>query len=122
MTGAKRFKVGQTLWYVPTNHSRDKNSEKRGEAVTINKVDPKWVYFDGGHWLPRMSAETMFADGKGYSSPGRFYLDEDAYKLDLKLEKAWTRLYQRIYRSKRPNSLEAIEQVAKLLEIDLEKD
>lgn len=80
------YKVGQQLWFV-----RAYGSEK-GCLVTITKVGHKYLTLDHGNPYYRLDPTTLIADGRGYNSPGRAYLNEQAYIDECEHMEAVTKL------------------------------
>lgn len=78
-----KYEVGQSLWWVP--------AQRRGtpHAVNIKAVGRKWLQLDNHE---RVDIKTLFADGGDYSSPGRCYLSEEAWRADVALCVAWDEL------------------------------
>jgi hypothetical protein len=75
------YQVGQKLWYVPNRRY------SQPEWVTIEKVGRKWLSV--GRRL-RLDAETLQADGGGYSSPGRAYLTQEEHSTAVRIAAKWS--------------------------------
>lgn len=111
--------VGQTLWYVP--HQRYESGRDRGTEVTVIKVGRKWADLNRG--IPRISIQTMQADGGQYSSPGRCYLSRDEWLAEITLNAIWRDFASRIGGQSPPDGVteDAIRQAAELLHIPMFK-
>ena len=109
--------VNQTLWFVGAG--RDNRSRGQGE-VTVTKVGRKWIEVKGFYDC-RIDVDTLQADGAGYSSPGRCYASEAAWREREGHRRAWVAL-----RSAMPMAcpdgvtLEQIVAASKLLGTDIE--
>lgn len=104
------LKVGQELWFVPSNSRRDKP-----EAVTIEKIGRKWAHIGSAG---RVNLETLVVDGGVHSSPGRCWLNREAWEAETRRQDAWRRLRSAIDRQwQAPDglSLEQIEQATAIL-------
>jgi hypothetical protein len=77
------IEVGQKLWFVPNRNGRGYPRE-----VTVSKLGRKWITL-AEPYEPRINRETLIADGGNYISPGRCYLDKQAYEQDQELQKRW---------------------------------
>lgn len=75
-----QFKVGQKLIFVHSDARLRKPYE-----ITIQKIGRKWLYTQ----THRVDCETLFVDGKGYSSPGRCYLTIEAWHQADRLSRTW---------------------------------
>lgn len=87
-----KLQVGQKLWYVPARlNSRE---VRDGYEVTVAKVGRKWadVERDGRWSTKRIDIESLYADGRGYSSPGRCYISREHYEVERLTQQAWTKL------------------------------
>ena len=105
------LKVGQKLWWVPSEH-------RRGEPyfVTVTKVGRVWAQLDNGYRID----SNLIADGNGYSSPGRGHRSKDEYEADVKTKERWSRFRQlvsSIYKTPVGISLADIEQAEKMLKL-----
>lgn len=78
--------VGQELWYVPAD-ARDRG---RSCTVRVRSIGRKWAQVDG--WLGQINIETWFVDGGGYSSPGRCWLNREAWEAEQRRLAAWDEL------------------------------
>lgn len=77
------MKPGDKLYFV-SSHRHVPSGD-----VTVTKVGRKWVYLSNGE---RINPETLWADGKGYGSPGRCHASKEAHDAAVSLEKAWSSL------------------------------
>jgi hypothetical protein len=93
----KKLEVGQKLWFVPSERRyRDGDCE-----VTVVKIGRKWATLDRdwfGNQL-RIDLEHWYADGRGYSSPGRCYESQDQYGVIKLRDDAWSRFRQVVART-----------------------
>ena len=80
------YVIGQPLFFV--------SSHPRGGAreVKVTKVGRKWVETDFG---PRFHKDTRQADGKGFSSPGRFWSTKAEFQSAKDISDAWRTLKYR---------------------------
>ena len=78
--------VGQELYYVPA----DRRYLHQAKTVQVKKVGRKWAEVDA--WLGRVNIETLFVDGGGYASPGRCWLDKEAWEAEERRRQAWAEL------------------------------
>ena len=77
------LRVGQKLWWVGNRSAGD----GRQREVTVVSVGRKWATLDCKSGYPiRNDIETLWADGKGFWSPGRCYLSKQEYD-DERLQK-----------------------------------
>lgn len=77
--------LGQELLFV--------NNEKRTGApfmVTVTKLGRKWATLDSGVY--RIDINTLIADGRQFSSPGRCWLSRELYEAEERRTAAWERL------------------------------
>lgn len=74
------MQVGDKLFFVPS-HRHSQPLE-----VSVLKVGRKWIELSNFH---RVDVETLRADGGKYTSPGRCYLNKEAYETQLSLQSAW---------------------------------
>lgn len=91
----QKLKVGQVLWWV---QSGVKKSPLRDGPVTVTRIGRKWITLSNYH---RMDIETWDADGGGFSSPGRCYVSEEAYRYECAMTEKWGDL-RRLVSSYRP--------------------
>lgn len=93
-------KVGQKLWFVP--------NERHGNPreVTVTKVGRKWFETDG--YTPRISVESLKADGGQYLSPGRCYLSKSEHTHAVATTQAWSEFKRQIERMWQSPDLEQI--------------
>lgn len=106
---SKKLTPGQTLWWVPRN-----NRYREPFEVTVTKVGRKWIHLDNHH---RIDAETLEADGAGYSPPGVCYLSQGAYESETALNQAWRSLQQDLHLLRAPAGItvEKIREARELL-------
>jgi hypothetical protein len=107
--------VGQELFVVYDERRRAGGNR----PVIVTKIGRKWVDICEGRY--RIDAETLRIDGKGFSSPGRCYLTEQAYREEAEIKDAWWSLYRRIDRMHSMPAgmtIEKMDQIADLLGID----
>lgn len=81
--------VGQKLWFVPAERWYGSPQE-----VTVTKVGRKWAALDNSS--ARIDVETLIADGRGYMSPGRCYVDRAEYEERNAALKLWADTYRRL--------------------------
>ena len=82
--------------------------------VTVTKVGRRWAEFqrEGLGWRHaehRFDLDTMRLDGAGFSSPGRVYPSEEAYRTETRLNELWSELrnrFDRLYM--RPDGVDEI--------------
>lgn len=94
------LEVGQSLYFVPNRGQR--------RFITIESVGRKWAVIDS---RLRINKDTLIADGGQYSSPGRCYLNEEAYRAKLQLDGAWSEFRQSIDRQYQPPAGMTIEKI-----------
>jgi hypothetical protein len=96
--------------------------KRRGapRTVTVESIGRAWVTLSFGKPAYRFRADdpNMRIDGRGYTSPGRCYLDGEEYERNLSLDRAWRDL--RLYLDRkmdRPEgvSIEDMRQALRLL-------
>lgn len=87
------IKVGQQLWFVPWEvRLRD-----RAAYETVTKIGREWVTMSGANpHRFRKGDPRMRADGRGYSSPGSYYLSREAYEQEVARNERWRNLMRRI--------------------------
>lgn len=111
---AKKFYVGQVLWYVPfKGYGRGSPGE-----VTVKSVGRKWVTLSDND---RFDANTMLVDGRGYSSPGRLWLSKEEQEAHADLHNAWRAMrkhFDGLSYAPEGVTLNDIQQARKLLRID----
>jgi len=105
------LKVGQKLWYVPRRSAP--------YEVEVTKVGRKWATVGEGYRAERIDLETWYADGRGYSSPGRCYLSQEDYVTELDLSRLWAHLQREIQYSRCPGgvTINDIKQAMELLKV-----
>lgn len=82
------YAAGQKLWYVP--HGRRSVNEADGYEITIAKVGRKWLSIEESHHSNlRLAVDSLLADGRGYSSPGKAYVTQQAYLDEKSRSTAW---------------------------------
>lgn len=109
--------VGQVLYFVGSNSHHN----KEGRDVTVTRVGRKWATLDNGY---RISVDSWRADGNGYQSPGRCYVNRDAHWHETKRVEGWNALHTRIRNQHSiPDGVttEQIEQASVLLGLDISK-
>lgn len=113
------LQVGQTLWYIEFNGYRRAPPEERGHKVTVTKIGRHWAELGSARF--RINVNTLLADGRGYSPPGRCYLSREAYLAEISLASLWGDFTRRISRINAPDGIteDAIRQAACLLCIPL---
>jgi len=80
------YQVGDTLYYVPDHSVRRSGTP---HFVTIDKVGRTWLTVSNKMNQRRINKETLYADGQGYSSPGRCYRTESEYNESIQRIKLW---------------------------------
>ena len=75
-----KLEVGQKLWVVWSSKHRSPCS------VEVEKVGRKWAEIPNGY---RINLETLYIDGRGYTSPGRCYLSKKQYEQEKAVDEAW---------------------------------
>lgn len=81
------LKVGQKIFAVQTVNVR--NSRPETKWFTIEKIGRKWATVLRHGCDMRIDMQTLRADGKGYTSPFQFYLDDVAYKAETERRKLY---------------------------------
>lgn len=71
---------GQTLLFVPHGN---RSTEREVKVIKVGRV---WAETSG---YRRISLQTLTADGRGYSSPGRCWLSREAWEADKAESAAW---------------------------------
>ena len=112
------LKVGDRLFLVP--YSRV-DCRAKTEWVTVATIGREWVTVAASHtrqWRFRKSDPEMRLDWNGYSSPGRCYASEEAYKAEKENQKKWERIvtFVRGCHTTPPDGVD-LDAVAKLLGI-----
>lgn len=87
------YKVGDKLWWVSSH-----NTSVQG-VVTVTRVGRKWLSLSNAH---RVDIDSLLADGKGYSSPGRCYQSLDEYVRLTAIADAWDAFKSALGRHYRP--------------------
>jgi hypothetical protein len=106
------YKVGQPLWFKYDGYSSRSGVD---QEVAITKIGRSWIYLNNGH---RVDKETLIADGKGYSSPGKCYLSRMEYEYEKAINKEWSslrRILDVYYKPPRCVTKESIQQARELL-------
>lgn len=91
-------------------------------TATVTKVGRVWVELDNHH---RFELSTWRLDGKGYSSPGRAYVSEDAYRAETALNDAWAALRDTVsahYQAPEGMTLEQIAEAGRVLGLTLKRN
>jgi len=92
--------IGQQLWFVP-----DRRPSGSGYD-TVAKIGREWVTMSGHNpYRFRKDDPKMRADGKSYSSPGRYYLSKEAYEEESRLNRRFQNLIRRVPQYHRPDHL-----------------
>lgn len=86
-----KLEVGQVLWFVHSDHRR------RGgpRAAKVVKIGRLWATLDIHY---RVDIRSLWADGGRYSSPGRCYVNLEAYEQEQRLTEAWRQFHQDVSR------------------------
>ena len=101
------YKVGQQLWFVPTDR-------RWGTSyfLTIEKVGKKWIHFPNNRKAEIENLLVMSGD----HSLGRCYVSKDDYEASQKIIRYWTALRSSIHWNPTPGiSVEDIEKACELL-------
>lgn len=110
------MQVGQELFYVSLRASS-------GQIVVVTRVGRKWadvVPKGFKNAKPRrININSMQADGGAYSSPGRCYLSEYAYKEEIELWKAWQKFRREVAHMTSTPSAASLQAAADILGINL---
>lgn len=90
--------VGQKLYYVPANRYRRTSPTE----VTVAAVGRKWVTFRDGSITQRfaLTDARMVVDCGQHLSPGRCYIDKDAYETEQAMDRRWNELVKWVDRHK----------------------
>ena len=80
--------IGMTVCAVFTLNRRTPDVR----IMEITKVGRRWITIGEGYTATRFDADTMWIDGKGYSSPGKIYPSESEYLAQTETRKAWDAL------------------------------
>lgn len=117
----KEIKVGDKLWYVANNWGRQQGSQYEVEVV---KVGNKWITVSRLNFNNpfRIDSNTLWQDGKGYTSPGRCYLSKKQYDEESYATILFQELRTRIQLSSGTHSSEDILEAAKILGYKLESE
>jgi hypothetical protein len=103
------IKLGQELFFVPSTSGR------LPCLVEITKIGRKWAELNNGY---RINTQTLRADGRQYTSPGRCYLCQEAWEAEKARIAAWevfSSKIGRLYVCPSNVTLEQIEQASRLL-------
>jgi len=105
------FEVGQKLWFV-SSQNRVQESE-----VTVSKVGRVWAHLDNGYRCDHFGE----VDGGVYSSPGRCYVNQEAYQLAQDRKNAWAKFKRDLEYKHMPESLtiETLAQISATLDLKL---
>lgn len=82
------MKIGDKFWYV-TNSVR---GSERGYEVEVVKVGRKWVYLSNDQ---RVEKGETWVDGAGYSSPGRLWESEAAWRESVEVSSLLCKIQKR---------------------------
>jgi hypothetical protein len=70
------MKTGDKLWFV----HNDRRAYRKGYEVEVLSIGRKWATLSNHE---RINIETMWADGRQYSSPGRCWPSKAAYVAEI---------------------------------------
>lgn len=104
------YHTGQKLCWVFSESRRGEPCE-----VEILRVGRKWLELSNRQ---RVDRETLRADGRGYSSPGRCFQSREEYERINLRAKAWDRIRRRITERWHPHDsvdMESMLQAERLL-------
>lgn len=104
------YHTGQKLYWV---YSESRQGAPR--EVEIVKVGRKWLELSNRY---RVDRETLCADGRGYSSPGRCHLSKEEYEQRVSRTRAWESMRRRVMERWQPHEgvdVAAIQQAERLL-------
>ncbi len=82
------LQVGQELWFV--------HRERRSGAPFATKgtrVGRKWAQLDSHY---KIDIVTLVADGGQYASPGRCWLNKEAWEAEAKRDETWWKLRRKV--------------------------
>lgn len=107
------LKVGQKLWWVPSQRYAGSQRE-----VTVEKVGRIWAQLSE---RSRIDKQTLIADGGEYMSPGRCYLSKAEYDEHIERVTAWNSFVYTVRYQSMPDgvTIADITEAAKLLRIEL---
>lgn len=111
------LEVGQKLWYVRTSYG---TLPIEGREVTITKIGHKWAALDRG--THRIDIKTLWVDGAGFASPGRCWLNREAWEANERILNAWNALRRAIEARRSPPeavTLDQIQHAATMLHVKL---
>lgn len=97
MTAPHQFKAGDRLFYVPNDYGRPRRFEKTRDLVVV-KVGRRWIecrdpqHHETSAWRMRFDRESLAADAGGYSSPGRAWPSEAAWRTYRRAVLTWDRI------------------------------
>lgn len=86
------MKPGDKLWLV---YNERYSTPDKGREVTVATVGRKWASLSDS-WPTRINIQTMEVDGGNYSSTGKCYASEEAYKTHLNDVAAWKDFWQKV--------------------------
>ncbi len=120
MSDKKKWKVGDTLWFVP---SARWDGEPR--LLRVLKVGRKWLDCANAseanpapHMVKRFYAETLYGDGSRRSSPGRCWPTREDYERETARAERWRRIFARLsYGSHRYVSDEVMDAIERAMEV-----
>lgn len=111
---SKEIKVGDEFYFV---YSDDRDKYKN-HHTKVTKVGRKWVETDDGHRFD-INDWRYWADGKGYTSPGRLWESQQAYEDHIEILKLARKIQYRCGLSSIDDiPLQNMRQAAELLGID----
>jgi hypothetical protein len=88
------WQVGMEVCVVVTLNVR---GEPKPRNAKVSKVGRRWITLDDpAHPPTRFDAETHRIDGRGYTSCGKVYVDEEAYRATTLMEQMWKDLRSRM--------------------------
>lgn len=106
-----KLTVGQVLWFVPSAPHYGNPRE-----VTVTKVGRKWAEIDTAGI--RIGVNTLYADGRGYMSPGQCWTDRTEYEAWTELLNEWDAFRKRVndcYRMPESVTIEGVRAASKAL-------
>ena len=84
---SETLKVGDKLWFKAMVGWR------RDEEVTVERVGRKWLHISNGD---RCDRETLLADGRGYSPPGKLWQSKDEYDRHANRLDRWSEFQRKV--------------------------
>lgn len=114
---ANGWKVGMTVCVVIDLNVR---GEPRPRQEEVTKIGRRWITVEGGK---RFDADTLQIDGRGYSSPGRVYIDEADYRETTLLSKQWRSFRDALpYDPPKGLTLNRLNDIKKLIPLQSDED